>query len=77
VAGIAARAVSGRATFAGADADFARSLDGGLTAWSSETGTSVTVTVHAMDPDRCPDEHVLREHLTEALRRWGLSARFW
>lgn len=77
VAGIAARAVSGRATFAGADADFARSLDGGLTAWSSETGTSVTVTVHAMDPDRCPDEHILREHLTEALRRWGLSARFW
>ena len=77
VAGIRARAVSGRATFAGADAAFARSLDGGLTAWVCETGSSVTVTVHAMDPDRFADEDVLREHLAEAFARWELSARFW
>lgn len=77
VAGIRARAVSGRATFAGADAAFARSLDGGLTAWVCETGTSVTVTVHAMDPDRFVDDQALRDHLVEALGRWELTARFW
>ena len=77
VAGIGARAVSGRATFAGADAAFARSLDGGLTAWLCETGASVTVTVHAMDPDRFVDDLALRDHLAEALGRWELTARFW
>jgi len=77
VAGIRARAVSGRATFAGADAAFARSLDGGLTAWVCETGASVTVTVHAMDPDRFADDQALRDHLAEALGRWELTARFW
>lgn len=77
VAGIEARAVSGRATFAGADAAFARSLDGGLTAWLCETGASVTVTVHAMDPDRFVDDRALRDHLAEALGRWELAARFW
>lgn len=77
VAGIRARAVSGRATFAGADAAFARSLDGGLTAWVCETDASVTVTVHAMDPDRFVDDQALRDHLAEALNRWELTARFW
>ncbi len=77
VAGVRARAVSGRATFFGADAAFARSLDGGLTAWMCETDSSVTVTVHAMDPDRFIDEQGLRDHVTEALGRWELSPRFW
>nr|WP_314141760.1 hypothetical protein [uncultured Rhodococcus sp.] len=77
VAGVRARAVSGRATFAGADAAFARSLDGGLTAWVCETDASVTVTVHAMDPDRFVDDRALRDHLAEALGRWELTARFW
>ncbi|WP_317801283.1 hypothetical protein [Rhodococcus sp. IEGM 1330] len=77
VAGVRARAVSGRATFAGADAAFARSLDGGLTAWVCETDASVTVTVHAMDPDRFVDDQALRDHLAEALGRWELTARFW
>ncbi|OZD03763.1 hypothetical protein CH275_16310 [Rhodococcus sp. 06-235-1A] len=77
VAGVRARAVSGRATFVGADAEFARSLDGGLTAWVCETDTSVTVTVHAMDPDRFPDDRALRDHMSTALERWDLSARFW
>lgn len=77
VAGVRARAVSGRATFFGADAEFARSLDGGLTAWVCETDAAVTLTVHAMDPDRFPDNRMLREHVTSALARWGLSARFW
>ncbi|MGV8875096.1 MAG: hypothetical protein ACOH2Q_21380 [Rhodococcus sp. (in: high G+C Gram-positive bacteria)] len=77
VAGVRARAVSGRASFAGADAEFARSLDGGLTAWVCETDATVTLTVHAMDPDRFPDDRALRDHLTEALSRWELSAHFW
>ncbi|CCQ17132.1 putative uncharacterized protein [Rhodococcus sp. AW25M09] len=77
VAGVRARAVSGRASFAGADADFARTLDGGLTAWACETDATVTLTVHAMDPDRFPDDRALRDHLSEALSRWELSVRFW
>ncbi|MBY4128706.1 hypothetical protein HQO83_09925 [Rhodococcus fascians] len=77
VAGVRARAVSGRATFYGADSGFARSLDGGLTAWACETDTAVTLTVHAMDPDRFPDDGTLSEHVAAALARWGLSARFW
>ncbi len=77
VAGIRARAVSGRATFFGADAEFARSLDGGLTAWVCETDAAVTLTVHAMDPDRFPDYRALSDHVAAALTRWGLSAHFW
>ncbi|KQU50486.1 hypothetical protein ASG84_26070 [Rhodococcus sp. Leaf278] len=77
VAGVRARAVSGRATFFGADADFARSLDGGLTAWVCETDAAVTLTVHAMDPDRFPDYRALSDHVAAALTRWGLSAHFW
>lgn len=38
IAGVRARAVSARATFLGVDADYARSLDGGLTAWITDTG---------------------------------------
>lgn len=77
VAGVRARAVSGRATFFGADAEFARSLDGGLTAWVCETDATVTLTVHAMDPDRFPDDRALTDHVAAALTRWGLSAHFW
>ncbi len=77
VAGVRARAVSGRASFFGADAEFARSLDGGLTAWACEAGSTVTVTAHAMDPDRFPDDRTLRDHLAEALGRWGMTAHFW
>lgn len=77
VAGVRARAVSGRATFFGADAQFARSLDGGLTAWLCETDATVTLTVHAMDPDRFPDDRALTDHVAAALTRWGLSAHFW
>lgn len=77
VAGVRARAVSGRATFAGADAAFARSLDGGLTAWLCETDESITLTVHAMDPDRFVDDRALRDHVADALGRWELTARFW
>ncbi|MFI8569200.1 hypothetical protein ACIGGF_21840 [Rhodococcus sp. NPDC078407] len=77
VAGIRARAVSGRATFFGADAEFARALDGGLTAWVCEANGTVTLTVHAMDPDRFPGHRALEDHVATALSRWGLTAHFW
>lgn len=77
IGGVRARSVAARATFAGADADFARSLGGGSTAWATETEDAVTITLHGMDPDRMATDEDLREVVAEVLDRWGVTYRFW
>ncbi|WP_245819998.1 hypothetical protein [Rhodococcoides yunnanense] len=72
-----ARSVAARATFRGADADFARSLGGGSTAWASETDSTVTITVHGMDPDRMATDETMRGIVADVLQRWNISSRFW
>ncbi len=77
IGGVRARSVAARATFSDIDADAARSLGGGSTAWMAEADDIVTITVHGMDPDRMASDERLRELLASALDRWNITHRFW
>ncbi len=75
--GAVAESVSARASFAGANESFARALGGGFTAWACETGDTMTITLHGMDPDRVRTDDDLRDAVATLLRRWGITYRFW
>lgn len=77
IGGVRARSVAARATFAGADAEFARSLGGGSTAWATETDEAITITVHGMDPDRMVTDSTVRDVVADVLLRWKITHRFW
>lgn len=77
ISGVKARSVAARATFAGADADFARTLGGGSTAWATATAGAVTIALHGMDPDRMVSDDALRVVVAEVLDRWAIGYRFW
>lgn len=77
IGGVTARSVAARATFGGADAEFARALGGGLTAWASETENFITISMHGMDPDRMATDEEMRGVVADVLDRWGVDYRFW
>ncbi|WP_231912692.1 hypothetical protein [Rhodococcus sp. EPR-157] len=77
IGGVRARSVAARATFAGADAAFARTLGGGSTAWATETDEAITITLHGMDPDRMVTDSAVRDVVADVLQRWKISHRFW
>ncbi|WP_338893047.1 hypothetical protein [Rhodococcus sovatensis] len=77
IGGVRARSVAARATYAGADAEFARTLGGGSTAWATETDEAITITVHGMDPDRMVTDNAVRDVVADVLLRWEITHRFW
>nr|WP_255182793.1 hypothetical protein [Rhodococcus sp. 15-649-1-2] len=77
IGGVRATRVAARATFSGADADFARQLGGGSTAWATETDAAVTISMHGMDPDRMASDEDVRAVVSEVLDRWGIGHEFW
>ena len=77
IGGVRATRVSARATFSGADAEFARQLGGGSTAWATETDAAITISMHGMDPDRMASDEDVREVVSEVLGRWGIGHEFW
>ncbi|WP_406692576.1 hypothetical protein REH65_12655 [Saccharopolyspora sp. ID03-671] len=75
--GFPATSVMMRSLTGGTSPALLRARGGGLTAWLTRTGGTLTLAVLALDPDHFPDARTLRDHAANTLATWSIPATPW
>lgn len=75
--GFPATSVMMRSITGGTNPALLRARGGGLTAWLTRTGNTLTLAVLALDPDHFPTTRALHAHAQNALTAWEIPARPW
>lgn len=75
--GFPATSIMMRSVTGGTSPALLRARGGGVTAWLTRTGRTLTLAVLALDPDHFPDTAALRAHTANTLASWSVPAEPW
>ncbi|WP_093414927.1 hypothetical protein [Saccharopolyspora flava] len=75
--GFPATSVMMRSLTGGTSPALLRARGGGLTAWLTRTGGTLTLAMLALDPDHVPDTRTLHTHTENTLATWNIPNRAW